>query len=378
MILTDFYAASSVCGPSRGGLMTGKHTGHASVVANTQSLNADVDTTVAQVLKRADYKTALFGKWHLGNGSRVMPGAMGFDVVLRERWDTGGHYFTPEYIQNYPYRLYYHDTTISGDEEYVVEENLNTARGYYLDDINTDWTIDFMQQNRDNSFFVFTSWKTPHSPEEFNDISQFAAENWSDLEKRHAARILSIDRNVGQVLSALDDLGIAEHTLVLLTSDNGPHNEGGHKHEFFDSNGDLRGFKRDLYEGGIREPTIAWWKGVIEPGSVSNHVAAFWDVLATAAELAGVNTDPEDGISFLPALKGEQQQQAHDYLYWQFPGNGIDRQAVRQGKWKGVSYNEAPIEVYDLENDIGEENNLAGSRPDIAAMLDSLISVAGN
>lgn len=385
MIFTDFYAGNTVSGPSRCCLMSGKHPGHATVRGNkslfagtntwgdTTGLDPAVDTAVTQVLKKANYINGLFGKWHLERSHReknTYPEAFGFDEVLREDWYINTYW--DNYTQNYPWVLYSKNA-----QQKLFNMNRNDARKYYLDDINTDSTLDFMTRHRDSSFFVFVSYKTPHKPMEFNDISMFSNKTWPNIEKRHAARILRIDYTIGHILRKLDTLGIAEHTLVLFSSDNGPHNEG-HDHKFFDSNGDLRGFKRALYEGGIRVPTIAYWKGMIEPGSISDHPAAFWDFPAMCADVAGVKSIPKDydGLSFLPAMLGKTQTKP-DYLYWEFYENATThKQAVRMGKWKAVKIKSGATQLFNLDNDISEANNIAGSNQSVVATMDSIMNVA--
>ncbi len=385
MIFTDFYAGNTVSGPSRCSLMSGKHPGHATVRGNkslfagtntwgdTTGLNPSVDTAVTQVLKKANYTNGLFGKWHLekGHGNYpTYPESFGFDEVLREDWYIGTYW--DNYTQNYPWVLY-----SKRDKPIPFDMNRNNARGYYLDDINTDSTFEFMSRHKDKSFFIFVSYKTPHKPLEYTDISMFANKTWPNVEKRHAARIQRIDHSIGHILKKLDTLGISEHTMVLFSSDNGPHNEG-HDHKFFDSNGDLRGFKRALYEGGIRVPTIAYWKGMIEPGSKSAHPAAFWDFLATCADIAGVKSVPtnHDGLSFLPAMLGKPQP-AHDYLYWEFYENAnTHKQAARMGKWKAVKIKSGATQLFNLDSDISESNNIAGSNPNTVATLDSIMRIA--
>ena len=190
-----------------------------------------------------------------------------------------------------------------------------------------------------------------------------------------------LDDQVGEIIDKIHELGIAENTLILFTSDNGPHLEGGADPDYFNSNGPLRGYKRDLYEGGIRVPMIAYWPSKIQPGSTTDHPSAFWDFFPTAIEIAGLNKNwaDIDGISFLPTLTGKEQK-AHPYLYWEFLKKG-GRQAVRMDQWKAVRLNmsndpNAPIELYRLTDDIGEENNIAEQYPEMVKIMDSLMSNA--
>jgi arylsulfatase A-like enzyme len=190
-----------------------------------------------------------------------------------------------------------------------------------------------------------------------------------------------MDRDIGNILDKLQELGIDENTVVMFSSDNGPHAEGTHDPDFFNDNGPLRGMKRDLYEGGIRVPMIIRWPGQIAPGSESDHPSAFWDILPTCAELAGAGSPGNiDGISFVPELLGRNQPE-HEYLYWEFPAQG-GKQAVRMGNWKGIRLNirdqgrEAPIELYNLSEGIGEENNVAEDNPDVVEQIAGIMERA--
>jgi arylsulfatase A-like enzyme len=208
---------------------------------------------------------------------------------------------------------------------------------------------------------------------EVPDYGSYASESWPNTEKGHAAMITRMDRDVGRLVTLLRDLGLDKKTLVFFTSDNGPHEEGGHKHEYFDSNGPLRGYKRDLYEGGIRVPAVAWWPGVAPPNSQCQTPLAFWDFLPTACELAGAELpDAIDGISFVPALTGAAQPQ-HEFLYWKYG----KKTAVRKGKWKAVRINDSqPAELYDLSTDVGESKNLADQHPDVVTELQRIMGEA--
>jgi uncharacterized sulfatase len=189
-----------------------------------------------------------------------------------------------------------------------------------------------------------------------------------------------MDGDVGRVLDLLKELHVAEKTLVMFCSDNGPHKEGGQNPEFFDPNGPLRGMKRDLYEGGIRVPALAWWPGTIGAGSVSEHVGYFGDLMATAAEMAGAACPPgTDSISFLPLLRGDVTgQKKHAYLYWEFYEGKGGAQAVRMGEWKGVRKPglSGPIELYDLSKDVGEKNDVAAGHPDVVARIEAAMKEA--
>ncbi len=208
---------------------------------------------------------------------------------------------------------------------------------------------------------------------EVPDYGQYKDRDWPDTAKGQAAMISRMDADVGRLAALLRELKLDRKTLIVFTSDNGPHSEGGHKHEFFDANGPLRGFKRDLYEGGIRVPTIAWWPGVVKAGSTCAEPLAFWDFLPTACELAGAKApDDIDGISFVNALRGEKQRR-HDHLFWRY----AKKTAVREGMWKAVRVDPAkPTELYDLGKDPGERKDLARERPEIVKRMEGLMAAA--
>jgi arylsulfatase A-like enzyme len=202
-------------------------------------------------------------------------------------------------------------------------------------------------------------------------------------EKPHtafAAMVSLMDKNIGRVMALLKELGIDDNTIVMFTSDNGPHKEGGADPKFFNSSGPLTGVKRDLYEGGIRVPMIARWPGRIKANSQTDHISAFWDVMPTLCEIASVEPAKNiDGISFLPAMLGKKQKK-HEYLYWEFHERG-GKQAVRMGKWKAVRLKasanpNAPIELYDLDKDIAEKNNIAAKHPEIVAKMNRIMKSA--
>jgi uncharacterized sulfatase len=256
-------------------------------------------------------------------------------------------------------------------------------RETYSHDVMTGAAFDFIRENQDNPFLMHIHWTIPHANNEGGRVTgngmevptygAYANRDWPDTEKGQAAMIARMDGSVGRLLSLLNELGLNKNTLIIFTSDNGPHNEGGHDHKFFDSNGPLRGFKRDLYEGGIRAPTIAWWPGTIEAGTVSDLPMAGYDWMATACELADCPpAEDTDGISFVPTLLGKQQQ-PHEYLYFSYG----EKKAVRKGNWKVVrSGKDKPLELYNLEEDIGETTDLASQNKDLIADFEIIIRKA--
>jgi len=380
MKLTDFYASSTVCAPSRASLMTGLHTGHGYIRGNKEikpegqhPLPAKAET-IPEVLKSAGYVSGMFGKWGLGfPGSEGDPMNQGFDRFYGLNCQRQSHNFYPTHVWS---------------DRNKVELN----RKKYSHSLIADECLKFIRKNKDNPFFCYVPFTIPHaamqSPEEritpwrkkFPEFENVTGKYGGSVIKNpvaaFAAMMTHMDEDVGRILDLLSELGVSDDTLVMFTSDNGPHKEGGHKPDFFDSNGPLKGYKRDLYEGGIRVATLARWSGKIKPGSKSSHVAAGWDLLPTVCELAGIKSPKGlDGVSFAPTLLGQSKmQKKRDYLYWEFHERG-GKQAVRMGKWKGIRLNvrknpNSPIELYDLSKDIGEENNLAGEYPQIVKKIE--------
>ncbi|MEW6357386.1 MAG: arylsulfatase [Planctomycetota bacterium] len=362
---TDCYAGSTVCAPSRCCLMTGRHTGRCLVRGNALIPLRPEDVTVAEVLKAAGYATGIIGKWGLGEPETTgIPNRKGFDEWFGYLNQGHAHNYYPGYLWK-------------NKEKFILEGNQDGRKGQYSHDLFTAEAIGFIRRHKNNPFFLYLAYTIPHANNELGgktgngmEVPSYAPYDdkpWPAPQKGHAAMITRLDRDIGQIFALLKELRIDEKTIVFFSSDNGPHCEGGATPDFFDSNGPLRGIKRDLYEGGIRVPMIVRWPGRIKAGTVSNQVWAFWDFLPTAAELAGAKPpDGIDGISMLPALLGKQQKQ-HDYLYWEFHERGT-AMAVRMGKWKAVRpLPKTPIELYDIEKDIGEEHNVADQHPDVAA-----------
>jgi len=384
---TDYYAGSTVCAPSRCVLMVGQHTGHCSVRGNAgtknliaQSLTPD-DVTVAQLLKRAGYTTALIGKWGLGEVDHPgHPLRKGFDYFYGYLNQVHAHNYYPEFLWRNFDKVRLRNVVQLAPRAYAgFHGGWATKKVDYSHDLLVAEALQFIEKNSGGPFFLYLALTIPHANNEaprngmeVPDYGIYADKPWPEPEKGKAAMISRMDRDIGRLVAKLQQLGIAHNTLVLFSSDNGPHREGGVNPDFFDSNGPLRGVKRDLYEGGVRVPFIAWWPGRIKPGQVSRHVGYFADFLPTAAELAGVPVpDNIDGISIVPTLLGrESDQRQHKYLYWEFYERGFG-QAVRMGKWKAIRTGGkgGTIELFDLENDIGETTNLAAKFPSIAKRL---------
>jgi arylsulfatase A-like enzyme len=332
------------------------------------------DTTVAEILKQAGYRTALIGKWGLGDaGTTGLPNLKGFDEFF-------GYHTQLQAHTSYPHQMW------ENDREYVIPANWGAKHHVFSQDLFTERALGFLDRNRSNPFFLYLAYTSPHANNELGrdtgngievpELGDYAAKPWPPVERSFAASVSRLDRDVGRVVQRIHELGLDNNTLIIFTSDNGPHNEGGHSSKFFRSSGPLRGIKRDLYEGGIRTPFIARWPGHITPGTTSEQLIAFWDFLPTAAEIAAVTTPTGlDGVSYLPALLGKQLT-ARPNLYWEFHEGGFD-QAIRFGPWKALRFgSDGPLELYNLTNDAGEQHNLAASEQAITRQAHELLAAA--
>ncbi|RUL88315.1 arylsulfatase [Tautonia sociabilis] len=393
MRFTQVYAGSTVCAPSRCVLMTGYHTGHARIRGNARDPLLPEDVTVAEALKAAGYHTALIGKWGLGeDGSTGVPNRQGFDDFFGYLNQGLAHNSYPDFLWRQEERVEIPGNVIGPEKNVAVE------RGTYSHDLFVEEALAWVDRHRDGPFFLYLALTIPHANNEASratgngmevpDLGAFAEEDWPETEKGKAAMIARMDADIGRLMAKLDELGIDDDTIVFFTSDNGPHREGGRDFdpEFFDSNGPLRGIKRDLYEGGIRVPMLVRWPGHIPAGAVSDQVWAFWDVPPTLAELAGPEAvaalpDDLDGLSVVPSLIGPEAagrtQEEHEFLYWEFHEGRASKQAVRMGRWKGVRLApDGPLELYDLETDLGEEKDQAAEHPEIVARIEAYLSIA--
>jgi len=372
MRFTAAYAGSTVCAPSRCSLMTGKHQGHAHVRGNRRVPLPAEEVTVAEFFKESGYTTGLVGKWGLGEPDTTgIPNRQGFDSFYGYLNQGRAHNYYPEYL--------WRNQEKAMLDNVVDQPQVATKRVDYSHDLFTEEAVKFIREQQGNPFFLYLAYTIPHANNERGralgngmevpDYGLYADQDWPAPQKGHAAMITRMDNHVGLILDLLQELELARNTLVIFTSDNGPHKEGGADPEFFDSNGPLRGIKRDLYEGGIRVPGIAWWPGIIEPGSTSDLPWGFWDFFATTADLLE-REPPEDidGVSILPTLLGNpDEQEVREVLYWEFHGGGF-KQAVRMGDWKAVRPDiEAKVELYYLPEDIGERNSVADERPELVA-----------
>lgn len=362
MRFTDFYSGSTVCAPSRCTLMTGYHTGHSRVRGNSIVPLLPEDVTVAELLKAAGYATGIFGKWGLGEpGTTGVPNKKGFDEWFGYLNQVHAHDYYPDYL-------------------WRNEEIVQIPPDTYSHDLFTQEAIDFIKRKQNEPFFLYVPYTIPHANNELGDEGMqvpsdapYSHESWPQQQKNYAAMITRLDEHIGQILALLAELGLEEDTIVLFSSDNGPHEEGGATAEFFDSNGPLHGIKRDLYDGGVRVPMIARWLGKIKPGLVNHQPFALWDFLPTATEIAGIKAPEDiDGISMLPAMLGKPSEN-HEILYWEFHERGFE-QAIRMGRWKAVRHGiNQPIELYDLETDIGEQCNVAVKYPEVVQRIKEIL-----
>ena len=371
---TQFYAGSTVCAPSRSVLMTGRHMGHTRVRGNAGAGNyaaqtlAAGDVTVAHVLKDAGYATALVGKWGLGEmGSEGEPKRHGFDYFYGVVNQTHAHNHYPDFLWRNSEKVALPNVVTPVGA--VPGAGYATTRVQYANDLFFDEARAVIERSKDRPFFLFLSLTVPHANnerarvlgdgQEVPDYGPYAAKDWADPLKGQAAMITRMDGCVGELLAQLKRLGIDDRTLVVFTSDNGPHKEGGPAYDpdFFDANGPFSGIKRSLTDGGIRVPFIARWPKAITPGGVSPHVGYFGDVMATFAALAGARPpDDLDSVSLVPALLGRGAQPTHPYLYWEFYESGFTQAVLLDGRWKGIRLKSpaAPIQLYDLASDPGE------------------------
>ena len=384
MRFTQCYAGCNVCAPSRSTLMTGLHTGHTPIRANGggMALAAD-DVTVARVLKAAGYRTGCFGKWGLGvEHSTGHPNRQGFDEFFGYLHQVHAHFY-------YPYFLW------KNEEKFPLPENEGRKRARYSHDEIHAQALAFIRANRDRPFFCYVPYTLPHVelvvPEDSLKPYRglWKEEPLKDPRPGYigadeplatfAGMVSRLDRGVGDILALLKDLALEDNTVVFFTSDNGAQ-AGAWKRvaDFFEGNGPLRDYKGRFYEGGIREPLIVRWPGKVKPGSTSDHVCAFWDMMPTLAEIGGGKAPKDtDGISFVPTLLGKGKQAEHEFLYWEYPHATGVVQAVRMGDWKLVQPAPGkPFELYDLRTDIGESKDVADRNPEVVAKIKRYLATA--
>jgi len=382
MRFTQCYAGSTVCAPARCVLMTGKHTGHCRVRGNSARLPESResilvplepdDVTVAELLKGAGYATGICGKWGLGErGTTGVPNQQGFDQWLGFLNQRHAHGFYPEFIwENQNVR--------------ILDGNRGGHQGEWVHDLLTEFALRFIKESSAaGPFFLYVAYTIPHGRYEIPSDKPYSDRPWPQSVKNYAAMVTRMDRDVGRILAQLESLGIDRQTIVFFTSDNGAEiyyfRRSGEIDQYaaiLNSSGRLRGYKRDLTDGGIRVPMIVRWPGRVPAGAVNDYVWAFWDFLPTAAELAGVDPPEDvDGISVMPTLLGKQQE-THEFLYWEFFERGF-QQAVRYDKWKAIRLKQGqPLVLYDVTKDLGEEHDVAAQHPDVVARIEDYLKTA--
>ena len=375
---TQMYAGSTVCAPSRCVLMTGLHAGHARVRGNGKgAFLQPTDVTVAKLLQQSGYVTANVGKWGLGDpGSAGVPARQGFDQFYGYLNHVHAHNYYPDHLWRHEERVPLRNVQAKG---------VASVRADYAPDLLRDEAVRFVTANTGKPFFLYWAPVQPHSNNERQRADgrglevptdePYTREPWPQAERDKAASITRLDADVGHFLGKLDDLGLRDNTLVLFASDNGPHKEAGNNPAFFASSGPFQGIKRSLHDGGIRVPGIVRWPGKATAGKVSDHACAFWDVLPTLCEAAGVAPPATDGISFVPALGECCYQKPHDFLYWEFHEGG-SQQAVRHGDWKAVRRVGQPVRLFDLKADPGEATDVAAKRPDVVRRVEEYLLTA--
>jgi arylsulfatase A len=409
MKFTQHYTGAPVCAPARAILMTGKHSGHSYVRGNYE-LGQHDDAheggqmplhegafTVAKLMKQAGYTTGAIGKWGLGMWySTGDPNKQGFDYFYGYLDQKQAHNLYPTHLwengkwdtlRNRPFTGH---ARIPEDSPDSIFDSFR-GKDYALTRMG-DKTIEFLKQHKNKPFFLYLPYTSPHLalqvPEEalneykgkFPEKPYYGAKGYTPTKyplATYAAMVTYLDKQVGRVMAMLKELGLEKNTIVMFSSDNGPtFDVGGVNAAFFNSASGMRGLKQDLYEGGIREPFIVKWPGKVKAGTVTDHISAQYDLMATLADIVGQKIPVTDGLSFLPVLTG-QKQKTHDYLYFEFPEKS-GQVAIRMGKWKGVKSNmkadpSSPWEIYDLEKDPSESTDLGKEHPELAKRFDGIL-----
>ncbi len=397
MVFSKHYCGSSVSGPSRASLMTGKHIGNNSVRGNwpCPQLIDNSEATLASVLKKAGYKTACIGKWGIGDPIPLDdPKQKGFDHFYGYLNMYHAHNCFPEFLYRNNQKEYLPGNRLALNNDSTnpwenFPEGTGIAQAYarsqYAPHLIEREAIRYIQDNQKNPFFLYYTINLPHANNEATpngcevpDFGEFADKDWSDVEKGFAQMMRIIDNQVGSLVAELEKQGILDNTLIMFASDNGAHEEGGHSAEYFNSNGNFRDTKRAMYEGGIHTPFIVRWDNKIVPGSSTDHLSAFWDILPTFCDLTNQEV-PEniDGISILPTLLNKQDQQdKHPYLYFEFYEEG-GKQALVTDEWKYIKLNTleengSPIrrELYNLKNDPSETTNVITENPQLVSQFE--------
>jgi arylsulfatase A len=391
VLLTDFYSGSPVSAPSRYNLLTGKHAGNAYIRHNMNVLPMgqmpikEEEVTIAEYLSKAGYVTGAFGKWSLGApGNSGDPQKQGFDHFFGYYCQCYAHNYYPEILWRNGDTIRLKNETVPVHVNYIdYPLSYATRKVEYSEEILLDEAIGFIEDNRNNPFFLYYATQLPHSngeapPDERFEVPDWGIYSdslWTPVEKGYASMVTMLDKHVGEIREKLEEMGIANNTLIIFTSDNG----GTKFAARFSSNGELRGRKRDLYEGGIRVPFVACWPGRIKEGSVNDTPAITYDLLATFREIAGLEElVPTDGISLVPLLTGGETIKKRP-LYWEFyEGVNAPLHALRYGNLKTIRFNfndpdKQIVEMYDLESNPEETINLADEDPDLVSELLSMM-----
>lgn len=383
---TQHYSGAAMCAPTRSCLMTGQHTGHTRVRKNGHGPLLPEDLTIAEVLKSAGYQTAAIGKWGVGEaGTTGVPWLQGFDLFFGYLNQTNAHHHYPPFLWRNDQKVLYPDNS--------------EKRTHYSHDEFTREALQFIREHRDTPFFLYVPFTLVHVDldvpeddlkpwigkiEETEPYGTPGGQHYIHQQMPHAAfagMVSRLDRSVGRLVDLVDELGLADDTLIIFSSDNGPTSAGGADPKFFDGNGPYRGIKFELYDGGIRCPMIARWPGKVAKHTETDHISAHWDLLPMAAELAGVDVPAGiDGISFLPTLLGRGKQKQHDHLYWETDGKS-GWQAIRKGNWKAHLQHvgdpaRTKFELYDLSSDIAEEHDVSAAHPAITREMRQLLTSA--
>ena len=373
---TQAYAGGPVCASSRAVLMTGLHSGHAPArdnVPHYKTYLQDGDDTIAEVLKEAGYHTGGVGKWSLGDaGTKGRATNQGFDTWFGYLNQDHAHYYYTEYLDDDEGRL-----DLRGNRE---------SRKHYSHNLLTERALKFIREMRETHqpFFLYAAYTLPHFSSKDEDkhglavptTAPYSDRDWDERSKKYAAMIHTLDRDVGRIVDLVDDIGIRKNTVVIFTSDNGGHPNVAQR---FNTSGPLRGFKRELSEGGIRVPFVARWPGTIPASRTSDQVIAFQDMLPTFAELAGCQLSVHvDGVSVNKALHGDPIDKPHEYLYWDYGHCRLRYdQAVRWKHWKGIRLGlHGAIQLYDLNSDLGEQRDLAPQHPEVLQRIETIMKTA--
>lgn len=397
MRFTQFYSGAPVCASSRSVLMTGQHAGNTRVRGNSfpedngkQELFPE-DITIAEVLKNAGYATAAIGKWGLGmNGTGGHPNRQGFDYFYGYLSQHHAHNYWPVFLWRNEEKIGLPNVVKPMGNGHLYGAGVATEKNVYAPDLFKDEALDFIDQNREGPFFLYFATNVPHSNNEATkirradgaevpDLGEYRDKDWMLGSKRHAAMITRMDSDIGEILERLAEYGIAENTIVIFTSDNGPHVDHAEPMDFFSPAEPLQGWKMNLWEGGIRVPMVVRWPDRIEAGSAEDTPAYFGDIMATFAEISEQPTPPNtDSSNMMPLLTGQPGRfDAHDFLYWEFRGKDTGMVGLMEGRWKGIirKANPGHLELYDLEADIAESVDVSAEHPEIVkALRDYMLS----